>query len=135
MEVSYTNYKREVRLISKKLGIKVKFSKNTEIPFCRIQKREIVIPSTPISRDNLISIFFHEYSHQVCYDLHIYDNYHRGNVKSKGFYRVMADAEIYVDKMGRDFTRLYDKNIEYYGAYMKMSKREIKKFLSGYYKI
>ena len=98
-------------------------------------KREITIPNQELCRDQLFSLFFHEYAHQVCYDLHIYNNYHRGDVKSDRFVEVMLPAERYVDKMGRDFTKMYDKTIKYYGWYLETPEGEIRRFLEKHYKI
>lgn len=135
MAICKISPKKEIRLVAAKLNVKVRFRKTAKSAFCRMAKREITIPNQELGRDQLFSLFFHEYAHQVCYDLHIYDNYHRGDVKSDGFSKVMLPAERHVDKMGRKFARLYDKNIRYCGWYLETPKGEVRRFLEDYYKI
>jgi hypothetical protein len=101
-----------------------------------MKKRSVVLVHRgDLSRNQLLSDFFHEYSHQVCYDLHIYNNYHRGNIKSTKFRECMVEAEIFVDKMGEEFMLLYDGSAKYEGGYLKSSKEEIEGFLKGFYKL
>lgn len=130
--------KREIRLIAKKLKVNVKFSKSAKCALCKTDKREITIPNQPYQRDDLLSMFFHEYSHQVCYDLHIYDKYHRVTEqtrKTKDFQDIMFKAEVFVDRMGRDFCKLYDKSIKYTRMYLVKDKKSIVKFLRSFHKI
>lgn len=129
-----TNPKKEIKLIAAKLNVKVEFRK-VKTAACHMHKRKIVIPNENFDRDTLLSIFFHEYAHQICYDLHIYDNYHRGNPESKKFRRIMTSAEIYVDKMGLKLTKLYDKTIKYYGPYLMVARKDVHSFLDDYYNI
>lgn len=131
-------YKKELKKIAKALNIKLSFSSKSQGGLCRPQNRKITINKNISDKNYLFSLFFHEYAHQVCYDLHFYDTYHRdikGIRNNKEFQNIMFEAEIFVDRMGRDFCKLYDKSIKYTRMYLAKDKKSIVKFLRDFHKI
>lgn len=141
--------KKELRRIARGIKVRLRFIKVSDNQFMglAVEGRKILINRGIRSRDLIISTFFHELAHVICYRskkfraFHTFTGVKKGKTKWETFCKLKKAvlstalrAELYVDRMGEELAREYFPSAKYDRAYRtKYQKQFLYSYLSGWF--
>lgn len=125
---------KECRKLAAKYGVKVYFKPlSGPISGCCDCENEIIkINSSCKLRQDILSVFFHELGHVICYRKGIWSKYHIDTGDREQMMKSALKAERWVDRFAEHELYKYDKRIRYLAAYDGDDK-QLKAFLENYY--
>lgn len=93
--------------------------------------REIIINSKYKSRSIILSVFFHELVHLLCFDRGIWTNYHQSD-DPEVYMKTALKAERYVDRTGEMMLYQYDKRVKFFHSYTGTNKEDREFLIKAY---
>lgn len=125
---------KECRKLAAKYGVKVYFKplSGPIAGYCNFEDGVITINSHLISRQEILSTFFHEYFHWHCHKKGLWKNYHDCEDPIKKM-KTALKAERHIDRLAEMEMYKYDKRLRFLGSYKDADNKDANKFLSDYY--
>lgn len=125
---------KEVRKLGKLYDVKVRFKNLKNIGGVAVYTSgEIIINSNDKSRQVVLSTFFHELVHILCYRKGVWKDYHGFCNDINKIKKIALRVERFVDRKAAKLLYSYDKRIRYLPGYLNQDDKECRDFLNEHY--